>query len=398
MGKKILMISGEASGDLHGSLLISELKRIDPSITVKGMGGPRMREQGLAGIDSTPLSVVGIVEVFKKLPLLFGAYSDLKKLLRSERFDCVVLIDYPDFNLRFARYAKKMRVPVVYYISPQVWAWRRGRIKKIASLVTKMLVIFPFEKELYEQAGLDTEYVGHPLAANAVCELTKKQAREKFALGDDVNVVTVLPGSRVDEIVRHLSVMLEGVGRLEKKLGKPVKVMLPVAHGIGEELISGPLRGTGLCIKIVEQKGMYTALRASDAAVVASGTATLETALIGTPMVIIYKMSSGSYIIGKRLIGVDAIGLPNIVAGRTVVPELIQDEATPDNIAAELVSFFTDDKCLESVLNGYKEISRKLSQDGSAAQRAAEAVYGVCDSRCVTRPEDGGDVEAAVES
>ena len=198
MGRKILIISGEASGDLHGASLIEALKRISPSIEIKGMGGEKMRRAGLEGLDSTRLSVVGIAEVLKKLPAIRAAFKELAKMLERERFDCVVLIDFPDFNLRFAKEARKRNVPVVYYISPQVWAWRSGRIKDVARLVTKMLVIFPFEEELYKKSGVDAAYVGHPLSQIAACGITKAAARAELGLGNDYPVVALLPGSRVE--------------------------------------------------------------------------------------------------------------------------------------------------------------------------------------------------------
>jgi len=335
-----------------------------------------MREAGLTGIDSTRLSVVGIAEVLTKLPSILGAFSGLKRMLRSERFDCVVLIDYPDFNLRFAKAAKKSGVPVVYYISPQVWAWRRGRIKKIAALVRKMLVVFPFEAELYREAGLDAEYVGHPLAGQAACGMTGEEARERLGLGPDGAVVAVLPGSRVDEIRRHLGPMLEGVELLAKRLSRPVEVVLPLADGIDEGLVSVAIGRAGVKVTTV-RNDMYAALRASDAAVVASGTATLETALIGTPMVIVYKMSRPSYIIGRLLIGVERIGLPNIVAGGLVVPELIQGDATAANIAGELSAMLGDTERQRAVADGYARIRERLSLEGSAPARAARAVFEI---------------------
>ncbi|MFZ3073171.1 MAG: lipid-A-disaccharide synthase [Thermodesulfobacteriota bacterium] len=375
MGKKILMISGEASGDLHGSSLMEALKRLSPSIEIKGMGGERMRRAGLEGLDSTRLSVVGIAEVLKKLPAIRAAFKELAGMLERERFDCVVLIDYPDFNLRFAKEASKRNVPVVYYISPQVWAWRSGRIKDIARLVTKMLVIFPFEEELYKKSGVNAAYVGHPLTSTAVCGLTKDEAKAELGLIGANPVVALLPGSRTEEIKRLLPLMLEGVSLFEKRLGRRLTVILPAADGIDDALLKEFLDKSVVDVLVFRKKA-HTVMRAADIAVVSSGTATLETALIGTPMVIVYKVSWLSYFIGRRLIGIDRIGLPNIVSGSMVAPELIQDGVTPENIEKEMSGIFENPERLKFMEDGYARIRRSL-EGGPAHEKAAEAVMKV---------------------
>lgn len=373
MAKNILIVSGEASGDLHGSFLIKALKRLEPALTVKGMGGEKMREAGLEGLDSTPLSVVGIVEVVEKFPKIRRAFKRLKALLDKERFDCVVLIDYPDFNLLFAREAKKRHVPVVYYISPQVWAWRKKRVHDIARLVDKMLVVFPFELPLYRDTGVDVEYVGHPLAEVAVCDMTKDEARRSLGVDPESTCVAILPGSRSSEVRRHLGAMARAAGFLEKRLGRKIEVVLPAADSIEDGLLNELLKGTGEKPRIIRGR-IYESLRAADAAVVASGTATLQTALIGTPMVIVYRVSALSYLIGRLLISVDNIGLPNIVAGKKVVPELIQYELTPKNIAEELFSILSDRERRDKMIEGLGAIRHALGGHG-AADKSAAAIY-----------------------
>ncbi len=376
MERRILIISGEESGDLHGSLLIRALKRRVPSLRVMGMGGERMRAAGLEGLDSRDVSVVGIAEVLKKFPSIVRNFRYLKRLLDKERFDCVVLIDFPDFNLRFAKEAKKRGVPVVYYISPQVWAWRSGRIDKIAHLVDLLLVVFPFEVELYRGRGVNVEYVGHPLGDIARCELAKDEARALFGLKGDDTVLALLPGSRIEEVSRLLPPMLDAAAIVEKEVGCRLKLLLPAAGSISTEVIEDIRGGRG---DVMVLRGrMYEALRAADAAIVASGTATLETALVGTPMVIVYRVSPISYIIGRLMIGVDNIGLPNIVMGKTVVPELIQDEANPRRMAQELQALLCDPKKRDSMLRAFDEIRKKLSPDGAtgASERAAAALLG----------------------
>ncbi len=381
MERTILIISGEESGDLHGSLLIKALKRLLPSLRVMGMGGEKMRAAGLEGLDSRDVSVVGIAEVVEKFPQIVRSFRTLKRLLDKERFDCVVLIDFPDFNLRFAKEAGKRGVPVIYYISPQVWAWRRGRIRKIARLVDRMLVVFPFELELYRDAGVDVEYVGHPLGDIARCNLTKEEARKALGIDSRDTVVALLPGSRVDEVRRLLPVMMDAVGIVEKELDCRLRLLLPAARSIGDDVLSG-LLSVRRDVRVL-RGGMYESLRASDAALVASGTATLETALLGTPMVIVYRMSVISYIIGRLMVGVKNIGLPNIVLGRTVVPELIQGEANARRMAGELAGLLSDHAKREAMASAFGEIRERLSPRAStgAADRAAEAVFRFIESR-----------------
>jgi len=374
MPKSVFIVSGEESGDLHGSSLIKALKELVPGLEVGGMGGRRMREAGQVGLDSSELSVVGIVEVIEKSPGILKAFRGLKKRLKEARPDAVVLIDFPDFNLRLAREAKKLGIPVVYYISPQVWAWRKGRIKKIARLVDKMLVVFPFEVDLYRKEGVDVEYVGHPLSDVVECPLSKDEARKAVGVGADSIVVSLLPGSRTAEVRRHLPVMLEAAVLMEKGINASVDFLLPAAHSIDDTLLAGLIGDSRLGVKVLRER-LYTALRASDAAVVASGTATLETALVGTPMVIIYRMSQVSYAIGRALVGVSHIGLPNIVAGREVVKELIQNDATPEKVCAGILEIIKDSGKKDDIINGLKEIKDRLGS--RAASRAARAVFKV---------------------
>ncbi|MEE9614642.1 MAG: lipid-A-disaccharide synthase [Thermodesulfobacteriota bacterium] len=375
MTGSILMISGEASGDLHGANLIKALKAAMPSLVVKGMGGKKMRAAGLEGLDSTPLAVVGIVEAVKKLPPIKKAFGYLKRLLKSERFDCVVLIDYPDFNLRFAALAKKSGVPVVYYISPQVWAWRKGRIGKIARLVDKMLVVLPFEAELYKDTGLDVEYVGHPLVDTVSCDMTKAEARGYLGLAEDSTVIALLPGSRVEEVELLLPPMAEAMGVVGAEPGFKFEVVLPVADSIDDAQLERLLSASPLPVKLLHGR-TYETLRASDAAVVASGTATLEAALIKTPMVIVYKVSPVSALIIRTLIDIDLLGLPNIISGGKIVPELIQEEVTPPNIARELLGILKDPERRRTMEESLEAMRDKV--DGhDAAGRAAMAVRKV---------------------
>ena len=377
MGDNIFIVSGEESGDLHGAALIEALKRLMPGVKVAGMGGWRMRQAGLAGLDSSDVSVVGAVEVLEKLFTILKRFKELKRLVTERAFDAIVLIDFPDFNLRFAKKAKGLGIPIIYYISPQVWAWRKNRIKKIARLVDKMLVVFPFEFYLYKEAGVDVEYVGHPLADIARCPLTRGEARASLGLSPDDTVISLLPGSRTGEVRRMLGVMLKSAAMIEAGLanGKKALFLIPAARGLNDAVFEGHLRGAGANVRLVRER-MYEAIRASDACVVASGTATLETALIGTPMVIVYRMSPVSYGIARMLVDVENIGLPNIVAGARIVPELIQGDASPENISREVLGLLQDEKKRDRMIQALNDLRKNLGR-GGAADKAARAVFRI---------------------
>jgi lipid-A-disaccharide synthase len=370
-GKSIFIVSGEESGDLHGAALMKMLKSMIPGLYFSGMGGARMKSEGLFGLDSREVSVVGVVEVLGKLLKILKSMRALKGDLRDDHFDAVVLIDFPDFNLRIAKEAKRLGIPVIYYISPQVWAWRKGRLAQIARLVDKMLVVFPFEVSLYRQVGVDVEYVGHPLADIVECRLTRDEARAAMSIGPAETAIALLPGSRTGEVKRLLGPMVKAAGLISQRL-KGVRFLLPAAHSIEDGLLQKYLKGAPSRIDVV-RGNMYTALRASDAAIVASGTATLETALIGTPQVIVYRMSPVSYAIAKTLVKLEHAGLPNIVAERTVVPELIQDDATPEKMASAVLSMMEGGK-REAILEGYDEIKKNLGR-GGATERVAKSIY-----------------------
>ena len=249
--KRILIISGEASGDIHGAALIEELKGLIPSLRIFGMGGPRMREAGQEGFDAGDMAVVGVAEVVGKLPAILRRFKELKEVLDRERIDGVILIDYPDFNLRFAREAKKRGIPVIYYISPQVWAWRKGRVKKIARLVDKMLVVFPFEVPIYEEAGVDVEFVGHPLMDRVYCPLDKNEAKAALGYERTEVIVTLLPGSRKEEADRLLPPMLEGAVEAAEVSRWKVRILIPASENIDETLLNNVLKGCPEYVKNV---------------------------------------------------------------------------------------------------------------------------------------------------
>jgi lipid-A-disaccharide synthase len=378
MAKNILIISGEESGDMHGAALMGELKEEIKDVSFFGMGGANMRSAGLQGLDYKEVSVVGLVEVLKKLGAIRKRLAEIKSMLRAESIDCVVLIDFPDFNLRIAAEAKKLGIPVVYYISPQVWAWRKNRVKKIASLVDKMLVVFPFEEELYRAEGVDVEFVGHPLADIAISDLDIKEAKAELGYKHTVSVVSILPGSRVEEVTQLLKPLADGAVLAGEYSRWVVMFILHAADSIDDELIESILKDHPIKqrLQIVRGPDRYTALRASDCAMIASGTATLEAILLGTPIGIVYKLSYISYAIGRFLLRIKYIGLPNILLNRLLVDEILQHEVTEKNIAHEILRLLEAPMEVEHMMEGYKEIQDGLSKTG-ASRNAAKAISSI---------------------
>jgi len=364
-----MIVAGEASGDIYGADLAREAFKLDPNLHFFGIGGARMREAGVETlVDSADMAVVGLVEVLKHFDVISAAFLKLKKILLNDRPDLLVLIDYPGFNLRLAKTAKKAGVKVLYYISPQIWAWRQGRVKKIARLVDHMAVILPFEASFYERAGVPVSFVGHPMLDMVNVSLDRKQAAVSFGLDPARRIVGLFPGSRKNEIERLLPVIVESAKNLQN--GFPgIQFVLPLASTLHDDDITPQLNAAGLNVTITRER-IHDMIRACDAVISVSGTVTLEIALVGTPMVIIYKLSPLTYQLAKRLVKIDNIGLCNIVAGETVVQELIQDEANPERIAAEIGSILTDAKYNETIRLKLAAVRAKLGCGGASANIA----------------------------
>ncbi len=368
--KKILIIAGEASGDLHGANLVREIKRLDSSLRFFGVGSKGMREAGVEMLaDASEISVVGLTEVLLHIREIFGVMRRLKLFLRRERPDLLILIDFPDFNIRLGRAAKELGIPVLYYISPQVWAWRRGRIKQIARIVETMVVVFPFEVELYRTAGVDVRFVGHPLADVVRSEYSSTEARRRLGLDGSRPAVALLPGSRKKEIAGLLPDMLEAAALLKNSF-PDLQFILPVAPTLDRDFVGGYVAQGRVPVQIVDGR-VYDVLRASNAAIVASGTATLETGLMAVPMVIVYRVSRLSYLIGRMLVDAENVGLVNIVAGKRIVPELIQDEMTPQNIAAAVSRILSDPSYRREVEAGLERVRLTVGATGASARTAA---------------------------
>jgi len=367
-----MMVAGEASADLHGSKVIEALRRLDPAIRVYGMGSEHMRQAGgELIIDSSQLAVVGITEVIGRIRGLFRAYRKIKAFIKKNKLSLLILIDFPDFNLSLARVARVAGVPVLYYISPQVWAWRYGRVRKIAGRIDKMAVIFPFEVPIYQSVGLDVEFVGHPLL-----DVLTLNRQEYTSFSDPqfsgAPLVALLPGSREREIQSLLPEMLRAADILAKQ--KPgAKFILAAAPGVNGQELKKFLRPHSIPIEVVEGQ-TYGAIMAAELVIVASGTATLETAILGKPMVIVYKVSPVSYWVGKAMVKVDCIGLANIVAGKKVVPELLQQEARGERIAEEALRILNDEAYRREMVAALTEVREKLGAAGAAERVARMAV------------------------
>lgn len=334
---RILLIAGEASGDVHGAALVRELRRRRPGVEVSGIGGAYLRREGMnILVDTATVATMGLTEILGSAGRLVGAYRTVKRFLREQRPDLLVLIDYPEFNMLLAKQAKKLGVPVFYYVSPQVWAWRRGRIRKIAARVDRLAVVFPFEAELYNEhadpgSGRPLAvFVGHPLVETVRPSRDAAATRSRHGLDPDRPLLAILPGSRKKEIHLLLEPALAAAERLR---AEGWQAAIALAHTLTDDDLAAALGGRRPGVPVV-RGDTYDLVHAADAALVASGTATVETALLGRPMVIMYRVSGLTYAIARRLIRVDAIGMPNLILGRRVFPELVQDDVTPANLVA----------------------------------------------------------------
>ncbi|WP_321372071.1 lipid-A-disaccharide synthase [uncultured Desulfuromusa sp.] len=370
---KIMIVAGEASGDLHGSNLIAAAAEYQPHLQFFGVGGDKMRAAGCRILfPSDELSVMGVVEVVSQLPRIYTRFKQLKLTLNGEeRPDLLVLIDFPDFNLRLAKAAKAVGVPVLYYISPKVWAWRSGRAKVIAERVDRLALIFPFELKIYESLGVKAEYVGNPLLDEFAENQPAGLLRHHLGVEPDTQVVGIFPGSRNSELNYILDTLVETAELLHRK--KPTaKFLVPVAPSLSRDVIEQRFSETQLPVFIVEEN-IYEVAAACNAVLTVSGTVTLQLTLVGTPMAILYKVAPLSYAIGKRLIKIEYAGLTNIVAGRGIVREFIQDAAQPQDMCAEVLRLLDDSDYAEAMQNNLTEVRKMLGSPGCSARVAAIA-------------------------
>lgn len=372
---KIMISVGEASGDLHGASLATALKTIQPDIKIFGMGGQAMKAAGVdIAYDIADLGVIGFVEIIKNLPKLFRLRDSLGELMERERPDALVIIDYHGFNIRLAKIAKQKGIPVISYICPKVWAWGRGRAKTVAETVEKVAAIFPFEVDVYREAGANVTFVGNPLLDIVQTTMPKKEAYEFFGANPEEPVVLLLPGSRQQEIVNLLPVMLSAAEKIRSKL-PTCQFFLPVASTISREMITQMISSHNVNV-ILTEKNTYDLMNIADMGIAASGTVTLEASLLKLPTVIIYKVAALSYLIGKIVVKIPHISLPNIVAGRKIVPELVQSAANVDNIVKEALPILTDPTVRAGIVSDLVEMGQKLGTTG-AVKRVAQEILEV---------------------
>ncbi|UCE89042.1 MAG: lipid-A-disaccharide synthase [Pseudomonadota bacterium] len=336
-----MIVAGEASGDMHAAGLVNEVRSLDSEVRFFGIGGVRMRKAGVEIlVDSASLAVVGIIEVLKHWSEISGALKRMRGILRNEPPDLLILTDYPDFNLRLARTATECGVKVLYYISPQVWAWRQSRVKVIRERVDMMAVVFPFEEQFYQRHGVPVRFVGHPLRDEVQPSQSAAELRAEFGLDPDNTVVGLFPGSRHSEIRRLMPVIL-GAAQILHRSRPALQFLLPVASTLREEDFAPWLHDHDVPVRLVPDRAREV-IEACDAIITASGTVTLEIALLGTPMVVVYKVAPLTYFLVKRLIKIEHLALCNIVAGEQIVPELIQSNATPQRIAGQISAILDD--------------------------------------------------------
>ncbi len=372
--KKLMIIAGEVSGDLHGSSLVRELKKMDSSLKIYGIGGDKMKGEGMElAYHINKMAFLGFAEVVKHLPFIKRVQSDLIEIIKEKKIKNIVLIDYPGFNLNFARKLKALKLNIIYYISPQVWAWGAGRVNKIKKLISKMIVVFPFEEKLYKESGIEVEFVGHPLLER-ISEykfLTKEELFEKFNLDKSKEILLILPGSRLHEVEKILP---ESIKAAEKIAGEfNLQIAIAGSPNISEEIYNCLSKSKNS--KIISGY-TYDLMKYSKFGIIKSGTSTLESALFTLPMVIVYKTGFITYSIGKNLVKVKNIGMANIIAEEKVVPELIQNQANAESIYLECKKILSDEALYNSIKQKLSRVKDKLGSEG-ASRKAAGLIYSL---------------------
>lgn len=368
-----MIIAGEASGDLYGAHLVLAMKRLAPDLRFFGLGGPEMKKVGVRVLfQLSAMAVVGMTEIIPRIGYIFRALRELKTSLRSSPPDLLILIDYPGFNLNLAKKARVLGIPVLYYIPPQVWAWWRGRVGKIARRVDRVAVILPFEEEFYQRFGLPVEYVGHPLMDLPLPRRAKSKIREGLGISHEKGpILGLLPGSRAEEVVRMMPAMI-GAAEIISHYYPRLHCILPLASTVREDVVKPYVENATIDVTI-GRSDTKELLKIADVALVASGTATLEAAIMETPMIIAYKVSPLSYILGRFLAKVSHIGLVNLIAGRTIVPELIQGEATAFRLAEEALAILKNNGLRAEMKGQLRSIREQLGQGGASRKAASIA-------------------------
>ena len=372
-----MLSCGEASGNLYAGALVAALRRREPDIEIFGLGGDRFRAAGGRLIaDFHGLSVTGLTEALSVVPRSFATMRQLVAAAKQEKPDALVVIDYPDFNFRLLWRIKKLGIPVIYYVSPQLWAWRAGRIRMMKRAVDRVLPIFPFEEAIYRREKIDVRFVGHPLIDLARPALQRDAFLRSLNLDPAKPVLALLPGSRTNEVERIAQVMASAIPGIARQV-PDVQFVIARAPNLGDGLFD-PFGISGVTLRIADGR-TDDVLNASDAVVTASGTATVQTALHGKPMVVVYKLSPLTYRLGKRMALVDTYAMVNLIAGERVVVELIQDDCTPEAVTTEAVRLLTDQMYCKRMIASLDEVRRRLGGPG-ASDRAADAVLDVVHS------------------
>ena len=375
MRAKVLISAGEASGDLYAAGLVEALRRRRPDVQFFGCAGPRMQAAGVQPVvDAHSLAVVGLVEVLTHIPRIYGEFRKLVRAASQERPDIAILTDSPDFNLRLARRLKRLNIPVIYLVAPQVWAWRKGRLPAMRRTIDRLLCIFPFEPEFFARHGIDAVYIGHPLTRLAKPSASPADIRRRFDVPDDAQLVALLPGSRRGEAARHLPILMETVERLRAVHGASrLRFILAVPPGTVPQSSKLWERISGLSIQILEGK-TWDVLACADLALAASGTVTIEACLLGTPMITFYRVNNLSWWMGRHLVKVPFYSMVNLVAGRRIVPEFIQDEMTAARLAAEALRLLGDEPERRSMRGELARVAQSLSSPQDPLELAASLV------------------------
>jgi len=369
---KIMMIAGEISGDIHGAGLIRCLARNNPNIDFFGIGGLKMlRENFRPYYMLDTLQAHGLVEVVRHLPRLYQTLWRMRDALEEERPDVLILIDYPGFNLKLAAYAKEKGIPVIFFNSPQIWAWRKGRLKTIKRVVDKMIVLFPFEEKIYQQAGVDVSWVGHPLLDQINSENDNKSFLKQYGLQNNLPLLAIAPGSRPSEMRRHLPTLLKGLPHIQEQVGK-INCIMPVAESLDIVEVKKITECSSVTVTLIQEQ-FIEAIQACDAAVVASGTASLQTGLALKPFAIVYRVAPLTFRIARYLADTKFIGLVNILAEKQIVPELLQNDFTAEKVAETAVRLLQDKDYRERMISELKTTRAKLGEPG-AYEKAARCI------------------------
>ena len=364
-----MLISGESSGDQHAANFFLELKKRSPSVQGIGMGGKKMAAAGVdIHYDSSNIGVIGVIEVIKRYAEIRRALNAMQQLLLDQQPDLLVCVDYKEFNFKLATFAKKNGIKVLFYVSPQIWAWRPGRVVKYGKVIDMMAVIFPFEVPFYEKENVPVRYVGHPSVDKVHAKRSREEDFKEFDLAADQPVVGILPGSRSDEINRMLPVMLLAAEEIQKVI-PDVQFVLPQADSVSNDLLQASFQHSNIKVKTIKNQ-FYDTVQCCDAVMTVSGTATLEIALLKIPMLVTYKLSTITYLLAKILVDTEFIGLPNIIAGKSVVKEVIQYEATAHNLAGEILHILGDKQYAQAIYEDLQAVKIKVGEGGGSENMA----------------------------